>query len=453
VTAAPYFLPYQQAWLDDRSRFKVWPKARRIGATYVQAYEDVRDAARADGPPDVWFSSADQSAAREYIDYCGMWARLLDIAARDLGEVVIERDADVKAYVVELANGHRLIGLSSRPGAFRSKGGKLVLDEFAHHADADAMWRAARPIVQWGFDVRVISTHNGRGTRFWRMCDDAAKGTPPFALHRVTIEDAVAQGLADRIAGRALTEVERRAWLADERAACGDEETWRQEYMCEALDETTAWLTWELIVSAEHSLAGDPARYAGGPCYVGMDIARRRDLTVIWVLEAVGDVLWTREVLRMKCATFAAQDAALYGIFARYQVTRACIDQTGIGEKPVEDAKKRHGAYRVEGVIFGAAIKHHLATIIRQVYEDRRVRTPEDRGIRDAHHAVRKVTTAAGNPRFDAERTEAGHADEFWAHALALHAAEGTGAPRWRPAHPPLVPGLDPGIEEGWIPA
>ena len=34
------------------------------------------------------------------------------------------------------------------------------------------------------------------------------------------------------------------------------------------------------------------------------------------------------------------------------------------------------------------------------------------------------MTTVAGNPRFDADRTEAGHADEFWAHALALHAAE-----------------------------
>ena len=45
-------------------------------------------------------------------------------------------------------------------------------------------------------------------------------------------------------------------------------------------------------------------------------------------------------------------------------------------------------------------------------------------------HLLHKI--AAGNPRFDAERTEAGHADEFWAHALALHAAEQPGA-RWKP--------------------
>ena len=451
MTDQPYFLPYQQTWLDDQSRFKLWRKSRRIGATYIQSYEDVRDAAKAEGSMDVWFSSADLSAAKEYIDYVTQWSRLLDLGARYLGEVLIDAEQDLKSYSVEYANGRRIHALSSRPAAFRSKGGKLVLDEFAHHADQEAMWKAARPIITWGYPVRVLSTLNGKGNRYYRMVSAAEQGEPPFSLHSVTIEDAVAQGLADRITGRRLSEAERAAWLAEERAACGDEETWQQEYMCVAVDEATAWLTWELIVSAEHPRAGDPGRYEGGPCYAGMDIARRRDLTIIWVKELVGDILWTREVVRMKNASFAAQDAELARIIRTYDVRRLCMDQTGIGEKPVEDAKRHHGAYRVEGVIFSAPAKQHLATIIKQAYEDRRVRTPAERAIRDAHHAVRKVTTFAGNPRFDAERTKAGHADEFWAHALALHAAEGADQGRFRPI------GIEvPGItmpDDGFIPA
>ena len=58
-----YFLPYQERWLADRSRLKIAQKSRRIGWTYVQSYEDCRDAVRADGGMDVWFSSADQSAS------------------------------------------------------------------------------------------------------------------------------------------------------------------------------------------------------------------------------------------------------------------------------------------------------------------------------------------------------------------------------------------------------
>ena len=69
----------------------------------MQAYEDVRDAARKDNPIDVWFSSADESAAKEYIGYCGMWAQVLNIAAEDLGEIVIDKDKDIKSLSVEFS--------------------------------------------------------------------------------------------------------------------------------------------------------------------------------------------------------------------------------------------------------------------------------------------------------------------------------------------------------------
>lgn len=424
-----YFLPYQLKWIRDAARFKLWEKSRRIGATYAESYEDVKDAARADNPLDVWFTSADESAAKEYIRYCGQWARLFDIAAEDLGEVVIDRDNDIKALVIQFANGKRIHGLSSNPTAFRSKGGKLVIDEYAFHKNPEELWKAAVPIITWGFPVRILSTYNGKGNRYYRMVSDAKKKGNQWSLHTTTIEDAVAQGLADKIMGRKLSDAERAAWIAELREAAGDEETWLQEYMCVPVDEATAWLTWDLITSAEHRDAGKPELYQGGDCYVGMDIARRRHLTVIWVKEKVGDVLWTREVVRMKNAKFAAQDAELDRIFASYKVRRACLDQTGIGEKPVEDAKKRHGEYRVEGVVFTSVVKQHLAQVLKQRYEDRKVRTPEDKEIRAAHHAVRKTTTVAGNPRFDADQTELGHADEFWAHALAVHAAEETQQP------------------------
>ncbi|MDE0507303.1 MAG: hypothetical protein OXI17_01545, partial [Gammaproteobacteria bacterium] len=45
-----------------------------------------------------------------------------------------------------------------------------------------------------------------------------------------------------------------------------------------------------------------------------------------------------------------------------------------------------------------------------------------DRAIRASLRKTRKTTTAAGNIRFDAESDSAGHADEFWALALAIEA-------------------------------
>lgn len=430
--AASYFLPYQQRWLLDDSRLKIWEKSRRIGATYGVAYEDVVDASKDRGAMDCWFSSADESAAKEYTLYCAQWARLLNVAAEDLGEIVIERDQDIKARAIQFANGKRINALTSNPTAFRSKGGKLTLDEFAFHRDQDAMWRAAAPVVTWGFPVRVLSTYNGKGNRYFRMVGEAKKGNA-WSLHSTTIELAVAEGLADKIAGRPLTDEERRAFIQECRDIAGDEETFLQEYMCEPVDEATAWLTWELIIACEAETAGKAERYEGGACYLGWDIGRRRDLTVFWVLERVGDVLWTREVVTMKGKSFAAQDAELDRLFATYRIVRACGDETGLGMKPIEDAKARHGAYRVEGVTFTGAVKQHLATIGKQAFEDRATRIPVDLAIRNSHHAVRKLTTVAGNPRFDADRSEVGHADEFWAHMLALHAAEDARTAPWRP--------------------
>lgn len=446
----PYFLLYQTRWLLDASRLKIWEKSRRIGATYVQAYEDVTDVSKDVGAMDVWFSSADESAAKEYILYCGQWARLLNIAAEELGELVLEKDQDIKAQVIQFANGKRIHGLSSNPKAFRSKGGKLVLDEFAFHADPEALWRAAAPVVTWGFPVRVLSTYNGKGNRYFRMVDEAKKGNG-WSLHTTTIETAVAEGLADRIAGRTLTPAGREAFIEECRRIAGDEETFQQEYMCVPIDEATAWLTWEMITACESADAGDPELYEGGDCFVGMDIGRRQDLTVIWVLEQVGDVRWTREVVSMRNASFAAQDAELDRIFGTYHVRRCCIDETGLGMKPVEDAKARHGAYRVEGISFTGPVKQHLANLGKEAFEDRATRIPATKAIRESHHAVRKLTTVAGNPRFDADRTEVGHADEFWAHMLALHAAEGTGVGRWRPEGENRAPAAAP--DDGFIPA
>ncbi len=425
-----YFLPYQIAWLKDRSRLKIVEKSRRVGFTYVQSYEDMLDAARAEGAVDVWFSSADESAAKEYIRYVAQWARIFNVAARDLGEIVVDRKDDIKALTVEFANGRRINALSSNPKAFRSKGGKLVLDEFAFHADQEAMWKAARPIITWGFPARILSTYNGKGNRYYRMVSEAKKALaegrePQWSLHTVTLVDAVNDGLADRILGRTLTKAERQAWIDAEHESVGDEDTWQQEYMCNPVDEASAWLSWEVIVACESVDAGRIEHIEKvGDCYIGWDVARTQDKSVIWTVQRVGDVFWTRNVHVMRRASFAEQLDAFDTRMRLYGARRACIDKTGLGMPIVEEAQARWGEYRVEGVTFTGEVKQHMATHGKQLFEDKRVRIPVSREIRDSHHSVRKTTTVAGNPRFDADRNEAGHADEFWAHMLALHAGE-----------------------------
>ncbi len=433
-----YFLPYQNEWLKDKSRFKIWEKTRRGGMSYVQSYEDVEDAARANGPMDVFFSSADASAATEYIIYVQKWAAALGHACEFLGEVIIDKEADIKALSVRFASGKRVVALTSNPKAFRSKGGKLVLDEFGFHEQQDAMWKAAKPITTWGFPIRVISTYNGKGNRYARMVADAKKGKQlidgrwypikgekynSWSLHTTTITTAVHQGLADKIMGRALSEAERQAWLQEEFDACGDEDTWNQEYMCEPVDGMTSWLTYELIAGCEHEEAGKPELYQGGYCYFGNDIGLRHDRWVLPVLEEVGDVLWVREIVVLHKKKFAEHDAEMARVFKQYRIVRGCMDQTGMGEKPVEDAKREYGESRIEGVLFSQPSKLLMANTGKTAFQDRKLRIPPDQSLRDSLHKLKSCPGVNNQPRFMATSDAAGHADEAWALFLGLVAA------------------------------
>lgn len=418
-----YFLPYQLRWLQDEAPYKIWEKSRRIGATYTVSYGDVRAIVKTPKWP-VWFSSADESAAKEYIAYCELWAKVFNEVAVNLGEVILDSKHGVTALTLEFKKGGRIHALRSNPRGFRSKGGRVRLDEFAFHDDQKALWMAAQPCVMWGGDVQVLSTHNGKQGLFFKFLEEAKAKRNDFVPHFTDIFDAVRDGLADKIAGRDLNEAERQAFIDKLHRNAADEETWQQEYCCIPVDEATAFLPYDMIATVEDAEAGDPEKYAGGPVYLGNDIARRRDLWVTWVFEQVGDVLVCREVSTLKGATFAAQDAELDRLFRAYpNIVRLCMDQSGMGEKPVEDAKRRYGSSKVEGVVFTNEVKQELATTFKRRMEDRRMRVPKNATVRDAFHAVKKITTVAGNIRFDAERTAQGHADEFWSAALANHAA------------------------------
>ena len=117
-------------------------------------------------------------------------------------------------------------------------------------------------------------------------------------------------------------------------------------------------------------------------------------------------------------------------VLTRYRVVRVAMDQTGMGEKPVEDAKRRHGSMRVEGVLFSAARKLDMATALKEAMEDRKLRLPlGDTLLRGDLHAIKKQTGPTGTPRLIADSDTDGHADRFWALALAAAAGSNRSGP------------------------
>ncbi len=222
------------------------------------------------------------------------------------------------------------------------------------------------------------------------------------------------------------------------RSGCASEEQFLQEYMCVPADDAGAFLSYDLIASCEYRATEpwemtDLGRDALGvpfmDLYIGVDVGRANDLTVIWVIERFAGILPTRKIITLQNMPFSAQEEVLYGLLALPNVRRCCIDDTGLGMQFCERAKEKFGEYKVEGVRFSAQVKEALAYPLRAAFEDRAIRIPKDDKIRADLRSIRKTTTAAGNIRFEAERNQDGHADRFWALALAIHAASGPASP------------------------
>ena len=268
------------------------------------------------------------------------------------------------------------------------------------------------------------------------------------------IYDAVAQGLPANIDLL--------------RSGCDDEETWLQEYGCQFLSDAQNYIPIELISTCVHEEAttewadGQMGRWADRKTppahlptanlpelYLGVDIGRKRDLTIAWLFEKVGGVLWSRLLLTLKGVSFDEQEKAIcrliegcstgfqpvtertgtgvspvagHGQDGRATVRRCCIDQSGIGMMLAERLVQKYGAV-VEPVTFTAQLKERLAPMVKQAFEERTVRIPDNREVRADINSVKRFVTPAGNVRFDAEHTDRGHADRFWALALVVNAA------------------------------
>lgn len=433
------FLPYQEKWIKDRSRLKLMEKSRQIGLSWSTAYPLVERTALHSARYDQWVSSRDEIQARLFLEDCKMWAQVFNMAAEDLGEVVIDAKQKLTALVLRFASGRCIYSMSSNPDAQAGKRGGRVLDEFGLHQDPRKLWAIAYPGLTWGGQLEVISTHRGSKNFFNELVTEAReKGNPKnISLHRVTLEDALNQGFLFKLQQALPADAEQQAMDEQEyfdfvKSGTTDEESFLQEYMCVPGDDDSAFLEYDLIASCEYlasekwEITLEDAQRGDRQLYAGMDIGRKKDLTVLWVVERLGDVLYTRKIITLARMRKSDQEKVLWPWLAC--MNRVCIDYTGLGIGWGDDAQDKFGSYRIELVTLTGPIKERLAYPIRGAMEDRKLRIPYQPEIRADLRAVTKTISSAGNIRFTAERDENGHADRFWGLALAKEAAS---TPAW----------------------
>lgn len=412
-------LPYQKRWVEDGSSLKVVVKARQTGYSFSST---VRAVLRCLQHRTTWiFLSKGERQSRmlmekvqEHIQSCGIIGQV--------SESQFFEGTLIKQLEVRFPNGSVIYGLPANPDTARGYTGNVTLDEFAFHADAEKIYTALYPITTRGYGLEVISTPNGQQGKYFEIAKNAGlvdgvrSKDNRWSAHKTSVYEAVEQGLKVDI---------------DQLRSGVDEETWRQEFCCEFLTAASEWISPELFqscVSSEASTDLGSRRQASGPTsetfYAGWDIARNRDLSVIWLNELVGDVTWTRGVIEMRNLPTPDQVREARALLPL--IRRINIDQSGMGLAIAEQLERDYPG-KVEGVQFTQPKKEALAVFARRRMEEMKVRIPDDEGVRASFRAVKKTQNAIGQTRFDTEHdAKLGHADHWWAFCLAETAAQQT---------------------------
>lgn len=458
------FHPYQRRWLDDKSRFKAGMFSRQTGKTFTNCAELVENCidAEIEGGRRRWvILSRGERQAKEAMEeavkpftraFYEIYRGVLKGQAPEIREDEFRvegktgPEATYRMFEVEFPNGSKISALPANPDTARGFSANVLLDEFAFHADSRKIWGALFPVIsKSGLVLRVVSTPNGKTNKFHDLMTEESK---VWSRHIVDIYKAVREGL-----DRNIDEL---------RDGLNDADLWAQEYELKWLDEATAWLDYDLIKSCEtpgsrlvnveyeasggrilfprrteHVVSGAEPRSTNYPVYVGMDIARKKDLTCIWVAELIDGVLVPREIITMRRAPFWAQHAELDRVIKRDNPVRVSIDQTGMGEDFVEQERLKHGS-RVEGIQFTMDTRFALATLLKDRMEERTFLTPaNDRPTREDLHSITKAITNTGAVRLVHDGQADGHGDRFWAAALCANAAVSLYQPfDYRPVRP-----------------
>lgn len=455
-------LGYQRRWIGDSAPLKIAEKSRRTGLTWAEAADATltASAAKNAGGKNHFYIGSGKDMAVEFIDACAMWAKAYDRAASDIFEEVIEdEDKDILTFNIQFASGFKIQALSSNPSNMRGRQGNVTIDEAAFQDRFAEVLKAAAAMRMWGANVRVISTHNGVENPFNELINDARAGKKPYSIHRLTIDDALADGLYRRICqvtGTAWSNEAERAWLDELMAATATREDAEEEYYCVPKSGGGAYLSRALIESRmvdapvvrfegtaefnawpEHIRRAEiaewctrellPLLYQLDPKErhaLGEDFGRSADLTVLAPL-AISQQLKRRVpfLVELRNMPFKQQEQILFFIADRLPNRQGlALDARGNGQYLAEQAVERYGD-QAEAVMLSAGWYLENLPKFRAAFEDDEIEIPRDADVLDDLRALQVIKGVPKLPDIKTGQDKRRHGDAAIALAMAYYAS------------------------------
>ena len=437
---------FQIAHLEDDSIFRCETKGRQIAWSFTIAAEAVADGLLT-GYGTV-FVSINLNEAKEKIRYAQNVIQALPPGMRP--KLITNNRTEI-----EFDNGARLISLPST--APRGKAQMNVyLDEFAHVPDDKIIYTAALPMMTKGSRrLRMGSSPMGASGMFWEVYAEELRRYPGYRRKMTPWWEVQAfcyDALAAYLKAPTMPTPQRVMMFGNERIKMIYQnmpvDDFKQEYECAFVDETSAWISWEIIrrnqqqdlryyhiksVDDTDKLIEDVKRgikYGNVEASLvgGLDIGRTRNLTeFIGLGKSTSGQLPLRIMVSLGNVEYDNQEECFRRIITELPFTNVLIDRNGIGMHLAENLVQ--ATRKAEGVNFTNATKELWAVEAKVWAERGDVPIPADRDLAYQIHSIKKKVTAAKNNVFDTDANEKHHADKFWAWALAIWAASSASPP------------------------
>jgi len=450
---------WQELYISDASRFSILLKARQLGFSFATALKGLVKALDPDR----------KSYTRQYVSYglddalekIRSASMLYDSIPKRMQKRIVTRNKTMLEFLDnDGKTTSRLISIPCRSP--RGRSGDVVFDEFAIYKKSlsRTIYTAALPVISRGGCMEIGSTPlglQGMFSEIWNnknLFDKYTRFSVPWwqssalclnvdEANKLGIENLDPKERVERYGKETLQDAFSTMFLDD----------FCQEYEAYFIDGAQSYISLELIhantpgmrdndweISDELGEENDKEVHVfktaddlildynpethGNTLYLGYDIARKRDAAVIFIIGMLsnGKKIAVANI-EMINQTFEYQRDQIRKIMrSGLPVARGCIDSTGMGADTTETLQREFTSTVLEGILFNVQSKDALARGVKEGLEKREILLQNDIKFHKQIHSIKRTAIAGNAFRYDSERDEMGHADSFWALALAIYA-------------------------------
>lgn len=299
---------------------------------------------------------------------------------------------------IQFKNGGLILSLPNNPDTAVGESGNLNIDEASRFKNSEEIMDAVYPFISRGHKLRITSTPLGQRGLFWEFNKKSLEENNKWSRYSINIDRAISDGCPISV---------------EDIKGDMDEISFRQNYMCEFLDDGIAFFSYELILATiNHDLKNLTLNELAKKrtlLIAGYDPGKLVDSGVFTIItKDFDDTIKLLHVKEFKQIDYSEQIAYCVQYVLNLGISRLYVDATGVGVKIHEDLVKSLGSI-AKPIVYTNSVKEQLVTDLKLAMERKTIQLPDDSRLIDQLHGIERDVLPSGNTRY--KHSEKDHDD------------------------------------------